>query len=148
MFVEVVTSLQQMAQVGTRIAEQLVAGDLILLKGDLGAGKTTLTQSIAAHLGVEGVTSPTFVISKIYPAAIPLIHVDAYRLIGEPYAIFDDLDLDSRLATSITIIEWGSGFVERLSDEYLEISIAFGGNESSRTLTFTCVGERWNGFSL
>ena len=148
MFVEVVTSLQQMAQVGTRIAEQLQPGDIILLKGDLGAGKTTLTQSIAATLGIEGVTSPTFVISKIYAADIPLIHVDAYRLIGEPYAIFDDLDLDSRLESSITIIEWGDGFVERLTDEYLEISIAFGGNENSRTLSFNCIGERWNGFSL
>ena len=62
--------------------------------------------------------------------------------------MFDDLDLDSRLASSITIVEWGSGFVERLSENYLEISIAFGGNEESRTLTFNCVGDRWNGFSL
>ena len=148
MFVEVVTSLQQMAQIGSRIGEQLQAGDIILLKGDLGAGKTTLTQSIAAVRGITGITSPTFVISKIYSADIPLIHVDAYRLIGEPYAIFEDLDLDSRLASSITIIEWGDGFVERLTDEYLEISIAFAGNENSRTLTFTCIGDRWDGFSL
>ena len=61
---------------------------------------------------------------------------------------FDDLDLDSRLESSITIIEWGDGFVERLTDEYLEIAIAFGGNEGSRTLSFNCFGERWNGFSL
>ena len=148
MFVEVVTSLEQMAQVGSAIAGQLEAGDIVLLKGELGAGKTTLTRSIAEHLGVQGVTSPTFVISKIYPAPIPLIHVDAYRLIGEPYASFDDLDLDSHRATSITIIEWGSGFVERLSDEYLELSITFGADENSRILTFSCIGDRWNGFSL
>jgi tRNA threonylcarbamoyladenosine biosynthesis protein TsaE len=148
MFVEVVTSLREMQQVGSAIGLQLRAGDLILLKGDLGAGKTTLTQSIALALGVEGVTSPTFVISKIYQAEIPLIHVDAYRLMGEPLAIFDDLDLDSRLGSSITIVEWGSGFVERLSEDYLEIEITFGGAEESRSLAFTLHGDRWNGFAL
>ena len=137
-----------MSQVGQAIARQLREGDLLLLKGDLGAGKTTLTQSIAESLGITGITSPTFVISKIYPGNVPLIHVDAYRLIGEPLAIFDDLDLDSRLASSITIIEWGSGFVERLSENYLELEINFGAGEESRTLTFTPHGERWNGFTL
>ena len=137
-----------MQQVGSAIGSQLRAGDLVLLKGDLGAGKTTLTQAIATALGISGVTSPTFVISKIYPAVIPLIHVDAYRLIGEPLALFDDLDLDSRLNSSITIIEWGSGFVERLSENYLELEINFGEEEESRTLTFTPHGDRWSGFVL
>ncbi len=148
MFVEVVTSLREMEQVGQAIGSGLRAGDLLLLKGDLGAGKTTLTQSIAQVLGFEGITSPTFVISKIYPGDVPLIHVDAYRFIGEPFAIFDDLDLDSRLESSITIVEWGTGFVERLSESYLEIEINFGAGEQSRTLSFTPHGDRWSGFVL
>ncbi len=123
-----------MESLGVRIGSQLKAGDVILLNGELGAGKTTLVRGIGASLGIAPITSPTFVISKIYTGDIPLVHVDAYRLIGNELALFDDLDLESRIPQSITIIEWGTGFVERLDQEFIEIDIEFGQSENERSV--------------
>ena len=147
----VISSVDEMRAKGAVIGAQLRAGDLTLLHGDLGAGKTALTQGIAQALGIEGVTSPTFVISRIHPAGtagIPLIHVDAYRMQGEAAAIFDDLDLESYLPTHITVIEWGAGLADRLSDDYLEITLAHGASENERTLEYVGHGDRWSGFSI
>ena len=137
-----------MKDLGRHIGENLHAGDLILLKGDLGAGKTALTQGIGAALGIAGITSPTFVISRIHHGKETLVHVDAYRLVGEPLAIFDDLDLDSQLKSSIIVIEWGESFVERLADTYFEITIEFGSGENDRVVTAKAHGARWRGFEL
>jgi tRNA threonylcarbamoyladenosine biosynthesis protein TsaE len=113
---------------GRRLAGVLRAGDLVLLNGPLGAGKTALAQGVGAGLGVRGaVTSPTFVIARVHrpdPAAggtLPLVHVDAYRLGG--VAEVDDLDLDESLSDSVTVVEWGGGKVEQLTDAYLEIRL-------------------------
>jgi tRNA threonylcarbamoyladenosine biosynthesis protein TsaE len=127
-----IASAAAMRSLGEEVGGKLRAGDVLLLRGELGAGKTTFTQGVGHALGVDEMTSPTFVIAKIYPGAIPLVHVDAYRLIGQELAIFDDLDLESRIPQSITIIEWGSGFVERLIDSYVEISIEFGATADDR----------------
>ena len=127
-----IASAAAMRSLGEEVGGKLRAGDVLLLRGELGAGKTTFTQGVGHALGVYEMTSPTFVIAKIYPGAIPLVHVDAYRLIGQELAIFDDLDLESRIPQSITIIEWGSGFVERLIDSYIEISIEFGATADDR----------------
>ena len=121
----IIDSPESMVALGAKIGSKLKAGDVLLLRGELGAGKTALTRGIGFALGIEGVSSPTFVIAKIYPGAIPLVHVDAYRLIGEEFAAFDDLDLESRVPQSITVIEWGDGFVERLVDSFVEINIEF-----------------------
>jgi tRNA threonylcarbamoyladenosine biosynthesis protein TsaE len=137
-----------MKELGRHIGENLHAGDLVLLKGDLGAGKTALTQGIGSALGIIGITSPTFVISRIHHGKETLVHVDAYRLVGEPMAIFDDLDLDSQLKSSIIVIEWGESFVERLADTYLEITIVFGSGDNDRVVTSKGHGSRWRGFDL
>ena len=137
-----------MRQLGSEIASQLHGGEIIVLRGPLGAGKTALTQGIGAALGIEGITSPTFVISRIHEGKIKLNHVDAYRLLGVAKGSFqfDDLDLDTEGA--VTVIEWGEEIVERLSDEYLVISIEFGRDENERILTSIPHGPRWQGFSL
>ena len=140
-----VHNLGEMHALGTRLGTALRNGDVLLLHGSLGAGKTSLVQGIGKALGIDEITSPTFVISKSYPG---LIHVDAYRLVGEPAALFDDLDLDSQMSDAITVIEWGDGFVERLTDEYLEIAIEFGKEENDRTVTMVGHGKRWDEFSL
>jgi tRNA threonylcarbamoyladenosine biosynthesis protein TsaE len=110
---------------GARLGALIQAGDLLLLTGDLGAGKTTLTQGIADGLGVRGpVTSPTYVIARVHPSMTggpDLVHVDAYRLGG--LAELDDLDLDASLEEAVTIVEWGHGVAEHLSEEYLEVTI-------------------------
>ena len=103
----VVTSLEAMHELGNKLGSKLLAGDLILLSGPLGAGKTALTQGIRLSFGISEITSPTFVISKIHNGRIRLVHVDAYRLQGQSAAIFDDLDLEIYLETSITVVEWG-----------------------------------------
>ena len=126
-----------MQNLGEEIGQKLRAGDVVLLSGELGAGKTTFTQGVGRSLGIEHLTSPTFVISKIYASVIPLVHVDVYRLLGDEIAIFDDLDLESRIPQSITIIEWGSGFVERLTESFIEINIDFGVNPDERIVTVT-----------
>ncbi len=137
-----------MHQLGMRIGKNLKAGDLVLLSGPLGAGKTALTQGIGLALGIENITSPTFVISRIHPGEIPLVHVDAYRLQGDSTAIFDDLDLESYLPTSITVVEWGEGLADRLADQYLEIQIEFGANDDQRLVSIVGHGQRFSGFKL
>ncbi|TQN41396.1 tRNA threonylcarbamoyladenosine biosynthesis protein TsaE [Blastococcus colisei] len=108
---------------GRELAGVLAPGDLVVLVGPLGAGKTALTQGIGAGLGVrEPVTSPTFVISRVHRGGrVPLVHVDAYRL--GSVADVDDLDLDVTVADSVTVVEWGLGLVERLTDEHLEVRL-------------------------
>ena len=129
-----ITSAEEMKDLGEKVGSKLTAGNVVVLRGELGAGKTTFTQGVGRALGIGELTSPTFVISKIYPGAIPLVHVDAYRLMGRELAVFDDLDLDTRIPHSITIIEWGSGFVERLTDSFIEIDITFGSGSEERTV--------------
>ncbi len=143
-----ISSAEEMHNLGAKIGAQLIAGDLILLNGDLGAGKTVLVQGIAKSLGIEGVTSPTFVISKRYKGVLPLIHVDVYRLLdsGKAALFLDDLDLDSDRENSVTIIEWGGAESARLSDQRLEITIDR--SDEIRKVSFNCVGERWAGFSV
>jgi tRNA threonylcarbamoyladenosine biosynthesis protein TsaE len=137
---------EAMHQLGLQISTHLRAGDLVLVNGPLGAGKTVLAQGVGAGLGVTGITSPTFVISRVHKAAIPFIHVDAYRLVDSenPNLYLDDLDLD--IANSITLIEWGGAESARLSEDRLEITIDRSSDE--RTVEIKAVGPRWAGFSL
>lgn len=127
MKVELVTAADTQT-FGRTLAGLLRPGDLLVLSGPLGAGKTALAQGIGAGLGVAGdVTSPTFVISRVHrpdPARggrVPLVHVDAYRL--GSVAEVDDLDLDTSLTESVTLVEWGAELVEQLADAYLEVRI-------------------------
>ena len=143
-----VNSLAEMHKLGARIGTQLKPGDLLLLSGPLGAGKTALIQGIGQALGIENITSPTFVISRIHPGKIPLVHVDAYRLQGGSTAIFDDLDLESYLPTSITVGELGKGLADRLANDYLEIQIEFGANDGQRLVSLIGHGQRFAGFKL
>ena len=143
-----VNSISEMHDLGARIGKELAAGDLLLLSGPLGAGKTALTQGIGRALGIENVTSPTFVISRTHPGKIPLVHVDAYRLQGDSTAIFDDLDLESYLPTSITVVEWGEGLADRLADEYLEIQIDFGVSDDQRLVSIISHVPRFSEFKL
>lgn len=117
---------------GSRLAALLHAGDLLVLTGPLGAGKTAFTQGLGAGLGVRGdITSPTFVIARVHrpdPARggrVPLVHADAYRLgdSPDPRAEIDDLDLDASAEDSVTVVEWGEGMVEQLSDAHLQVRI-------------------------
>ena len=142
-----ISSAEEMHNLGAKIGAQLKAGDLILLNGDLGSGKTVFVQGIAQSLGIEGVTSPTFVISKSYKGVLPLIHVDVYRLLdsGKAALFLDDLDLDSDRENSVTVIEWGGAESARLSDQRLEITIDR--SDDVRKVSFNCVGDRWAGFS-
>jgi tRNA threonylcarbamoyladenosine biosynthesis protein TsaE len=147
-------------ELGERLAGLLRPGDLVILTGDLGAGKTTFTQGIGAGLGVRGdVTSPTFVIARVHPSLVDgpaLVHVDAYRLggVGE----LDDLDLDTSLDEAVTVVEWGGGVAEGLSETRLEVRLtrprgsvvaaaARDGqaleDHDPRHLSFTPVGRRW-----
>ena len=141
-----IATAEAMYQLGVKLSAQLRAGDLVLVNGPLGAGKTVLAQGIGAGLGVAGVTSPTFVISRVHKAAIPFIHVDAYRLIDSenPNLYLDDLDLD--IANSITVIEWGGAESARLSEDRLEISIDR--SDDVRKVEVKPIGSRWAGFSL
>ena len=135
-----------MHQLGVLISAQLRAGDLVLVNGPLGAGKTVLAQGVGAGLGITGITSPTFVISRVHKGAIPFIHVDAYRLVDSenPNLYLDDLDLD--ISNSITVIEWGGAESARLSEDRLEITIDRSNDE--RSVEIKAVGPRWTGFSL
>lgn len=134
-----------MKALGRRVAAGLRAGDLVLLSGDLGAGKTTLTQGLAAGLDVRGpVTSPTFVIARVHPSlrgGPALVHVDAYRLGGT--AELDDLDLP--LEEAVTVVEWGGGIAEGLSPDRLEMGIRRRLADERRTVTVVGVGQRWQG---
>ncbi|MGB7449853.1 MAG: tRNA (adenosine(37)-N6)-threonylcarbamoyltransferase complex ATPase subunit type 1 TsaE [Ornithinimicrobium sp.] len=131
---------------GASLGRLLRAGDLVLLTGDLGAGKTTLTQGIGEGLQVRGpITSPTFVIARVHPSTgsgPSLVHADAYRLGGR--AELDDLDLDADLARAVTVVEWGSGIAESLGEERLEVSLRQTGDTRARMLGLRGVGARWS----
>lgn len=147
-----------MHTLGERLARLLRRGDLVVLDGDLGAGKTTLTQGIGRGLGVRGeVTSPTFVIARVHPSTVggpALVHVDAYRL-GSVLE-FDDLDLDASLDDSVTVVEWGHGMVDDLAEDRLLVRIARptgaaldaqgadgSDTDEPRTVSIVGVGARW-----
>ena len=147
-----VPTAADMHALGLRLATVLRAGDLVLLTGDLGAGKTTLTRGLGEGLGVRGqVTSPTFVIARVHPsrgAGPPLVHVDAYR-IGD-LAEVDDLDLDASMDEAVTVVEWGEGKVEGLAESRLELRLLRGHDDSDETRTVVArgVGHRWLGLDL
>jgi len=126
---------------GRRLAAVLRAGDLVVLTGPLGAGKTALAQGSGAGLGVTGqVTSPTFVIARVHRGPLPLVHADAYRI--GAVAEIDDLDLDASLEDSVTLVEWGEGLVERLAEAYLEVRIERRDDES-RVIELVPHGGDW-----
>ena len=145
----VIEDAEAMRALGAGLAGLLVPGDLVVLDGPLGAGKTTLAQGIGEGLGVRGpVTSPTFVIARVHPSLIggpPLVHVDAYRL-GSALEI-DDLDLDATLEESVTLVEWGQGRVEALAEDRLVITIdrpaAADDEPDRRVVRLRGVGPRW-----
>jgi tRNA threonylcarbamoyladenosine biosynthesis protein TsaE len=134
---------------GKSLARLLRAGDLIVLSGPLGAGKTALAQGIGAGLGVRGaVTSPTFVIARVHragsPDGLPLVHADAYRLgaVNDPLAEVDDLDLDASMDEAVTLVEWGEGMVEQLADTHLTVRIDRRDDET-RVVTLEPYGADW-----
>jgi tRNA threonylcarbamoyladenosine biosynthesis protein TsaE len=152
---------------GRRLAPLLRAGDLVILSGDLGAGKTTFTQGLGEGLRVRGqVTSPTFVIARVHPSLVggpALVHVDAYRLGG--IEELDDLDLDTSLESAVTVVEWGEGVAEGLADTRLEVALSRGqgadgatapagealgpvADTDPRTVRIKPVGQRWAGADL
>jgi len=135
-----------MFDLGISLSAQLKAGDLILINGPLGAGKTVLAQGIGQGLGIDDITSPTFVISRTHKAVLPMIHVDAYRLIDtdNPNLYLDDLDLDTE--NSVTVVEWGGAESARLSEDRLEISIDR--TNEVRQVEIRAIGARWDGFAL
>jgi tRNA threonylcarbamoyladenosine biosynthesis protein TsaE len=135
-----------MFDLGISLSAQLKAGDLILVNGPLGAGKTVLAQGIGKGLGIDDITSPTFVISRTHKGVLPMIHVDAYRLIDteNPSLYLDDLDLD--IENSVTVVEWGGAESVRLSEDRLEITIDR--TNEIRQVEIKAIGERWNGFAL
>jgi tRNA threonylcarbamoyladenosine biosynthesis protein TsaE len=180
-----ISAAEEMRELGRRLASVLTAGDLVILSGGLGAGKTTLTQGIGDGLRVRGpITSPTFVIARVHPPLAAsaaggdgpagrgpaLVHADAYRL-GSVLEL-DDLDLDTDTASSVTVVEWGEGLAEGLSDDRLEITIApvpvpvavavavagadgdadadadGAAADQPRTVRISAVGERWEGVEL
>jgi tRNA threonylcarbamoyladenosine biosynthesis protein TsaE len=137
-----------MRDLGRRLAGLLRAGDLVILAGPLGAGKTTLVQGIGAGLGVRGpVTSPTFVIARVHPVVSgpgpALVHADAYRL-GSISEV-DDLDLDTDAAAAVTVVEWGAGLAEVLAEDRLEITIQPDLDGDTRTVWINGQGARWHG---
>jgi tRNA threonylcarbamoyladenosine biosynthesis protein TsaE len=143
---------EAMREIGSTLAGRLTAGDLLVLSGELGAGKTTFTQGIGAGLGVRGdVTSPTFVIARVHPSLVEgpaLVHVDAYRLGGIDE--LDDLDLDTSLDDAVTVVEWGEGVAEGLAESRLEIRIirALADDDPNdeldpRRVLMTPIGPRW-----
>lgn len=153
-----VPGVRQMRLLGTRLAGLLRAGDLVVLAGSLGAGKTMLVQGIGAGLDVRGpVTSPTFVIARLHPSlrgGPDLVHADAYRL-GSRVEV-DDLDLDADLDHSVTVVEWGEGLVENLAAGHLRLTInrpepepesdaepADGADDQVRYVTVAGYGARW-----
>ena len=146
-----VPTAADMHELGLRLAAMLRAGDLLVMTGHLGAGKTTLTQGIGEGLKVRGpITSPTFVIARVHPSLAggpPLVHVDAYRLGG--FAELDDLDLDASVDESVTVVEWGEGLAEGLADDRLEVIISRGdGPGEDREVRIVGVGHRWSDLEL
>jgi tRNA threonylcarbamoyladenosine biosynthesis protein TsaE len=161
-----VRTADDMRRLGKRLAAQLRAGDLVLLRGPLGAGKTTLAQGIGDGLAVRGpITSPTFVLARVHPALAggpPLVHVDAYRL--EDWDDLETLDLEATLDESVTVVEWGEGLVEGLADDRLEVRIHRAAGHSAdgdmtdgvmtddadddpRQVEIVGVGRRWRGIT-
>jgi tRNA threonylcarbamoyladenosine biosynthesis protein TsaE len=142
-----VPTARDMRELGVRLAGLLRAGDLVVLSGGLGSGKTTLTQGIGDGLKVRGpITSPTFVIARVHPSLSggpPLVHVDAYRLDG--WVEVDDLDLDASLDEAVTVVEWGAGLVEGLAADRLEIELTADERDEERVVRVTGVGGRWAG---
>ncbi|QDP98622.1 tRNA (adenosine(37)-N6)-threonylcarbamoyltransferase complex ATPase subunit type 1 TsaE [Microlunatus elymi] len=142
-----VPTTDDMHALGARIADRLQAGDVIIATGDLGAGKTTLTQGIGRGLGAAGqIISPTFVLSRIHQSSTgrpDLVHVDAYRLSSA--AELDDLDLLESLEGSVTVVEWGEGIAESLNPERLEIMVLRSADptDDTRTVLLAGVGDRW-----
>lgn len=145
----VINTPESMGELGASLATVLQAGDLVLLNGELGAGKTTLTRGIGAALGVRGaVTSPTFVLARTHPreGRPPLVHVDAYRL-GSAVEL-DDLDID--FAASIVVVEWGAGMLDGVVESWLEFDIdrPHGGDPEAevepRQVNITGHGPRWS----
>ena len=139
-------SRREMINCATLISSQLKVGDLLLLDGPLGAGKTFFTQGLLKALGVEAeVTSPTFVMVKSYSGRIPINHIDAYRLLdlANPVQAFEELDID--FENSLTIVEWGATF--DLTGEALHITIEIGEGEL-RTITFSGTDSRWGQLQL
>jgi tRNA threonylcarbamoyladenosine biosynthesis protein TsaE len=136
-----------MRQVGADLGRRLSAGDLVILIGALGAGKTTFTQGIAEGLGVRGpITSPTFVIARVHPSESTgpaLVHVDAYRVAGR--LELDDLDLDASLEEAVTVVEWGGGLAEGLAESRVEVRLERGddADEEARTVRLRGIGPRW-----
>jgi tRNA threonylcarbamoyladenosine biosynthesis protein TsaE len=148
-FEQVIATSEDMHELGIRLAKQLQAGDLVILIGPLGAGKTTLTRGVGEGLGVEGnVSSPTFVIARTHKreSQAPLVHVDAYRL-GSPSEL-DDLDIP--FASSIVLVEWGKGLTDDISEHWLEVEISrdTSGETDVRQIKITGYGDRWAGVSL
>jgi tRNA threonylcarbamoyladenosine biosynthesis protein TsaE len=130
---------------GVALGRRLRPGDLVILSGSLGAGKTTLTKGIAEGMGVRGlVTSPTFVIARVHrpaePAGTPLIHVDAYRLGGA--VELDDLDLDTDLTAAAVVVEWGAGVAEQLAEDHLQVELTRLPDDR-RTIELTATGPDW-----
>jgi len=143
-----VSSVEHMLHLGEQIGRILEAGDVVVLTGELAAGKTVLTQGIASAFGIKNITSPTFVISRIHKGVPNFIHIDAYRLLDSGISSFTDLDFESYLPSSVFVIEWGAAFVSTLTDQYLDIKITQGESENLRDLEITPTGQRWAGFKL
>jgi tRNA threonylcarbamoyladenosine biosynthesis protein TsaE len=143
-----INSPAEMKDLGKKIGKQLSSTDVVILSGELGSGKTVLTQGIAAALGFDQITSPTFVISRIYKGKPNFIHADAYRLLDTGVESFTDLDFESYLPSSVFVIEWGAPFVTTLTDQYLDIQISNGSTETARKVEITPIGQRWSGFKV
>jgi tRNA threonylcarbamoyladenosine biosynthesis protein TsaE len=157
-----VPTADAMREFGRQLAAVLRPGDLLVLSGDLGAGKTTLTQGLGAGLAVRGdITSPTFVIARVHPSTVAgpaLVHVDAYRL--GSLAEVDDLDLDAALEESVMVVEWGAGLVEGLAEDRLEVTLRRPRGDDAgaddevldgdqpRRVELTPIGARWAGVRL
>jgi tRNA threonylcarbamoyladenosine biosynthesis protein TsaE len=138
----VLPAVEDTRALGQALAELLRPGDLVVLAGPLGAGKTALTQGIGAGLGVPGaVTSPTFVLARVHRGGrLPLVHVDAYRLAS--MADVDDLDLDATAGEAVTVVEWGHGLVEQLADEHLVVELDRR-DDDVRTARLVPAGPGW-----
>jgi tRNA threonylcarbamoyladenosine biosynthesis protein TsaE len=138
-----IATAEQMEELGARIARHLVAGDLVALNGELGAGKTTLTRGLGAALNARGsVTSPTFVLARTHPrldGGAPLVHVDAYRVATA--LELDDLDID--FENSIVVVEWGAGKLDGITDDWLELDIDRSSADEVRVVRVTGHGARW-----
>ena len=141
-----ISGADEMFNLGQKLSAHLKRGDLILVNGPLGAGKTVLAQGIGSGLGVNDVTSPTFVISRVHKAPLQFIHVDAYRLLDTKNAKLYVADLDLDIENSVTVIEWGGAEFAQLSENRLEITIDR--SDEIRKVEINYIGERWAGFSL